>query len=102
MNLLYPQLMNQINPDPAACAARAQLLRRAMGYSNQKAFAATCEIDQAAWNKYELGERIITRRDANRVRLRWRVGSDWLWYGDDAGMDWSVREKLLAADDSVF
>ncbi|MDA4845924.1 helix-turn-helix domain-containing protein [Hoeflea poritis] len=82
---------------PSELGDRLLLLRLAMGFDQQRAFATQCDIEPADFNKYEKGRRSLPSGAALKIRRRWHVSLDWLYLGSDAGMAWEVREKLLAA-----
>lgn len=74
--------------------ARVALLRRWAGYESQTAFAVAIGLDPSEINHYESGRRRLALTAAHRLRTRYRVTLDWLYYGDRSGLSVEVDRSL--------
>lgn len=75
-------------------AARLIMLRRALGFENQNAFAVKMGISPSLWNHYETGRRPLTLDAANKIRNRANVTLDWLLHGDRSGLTVGMSNAL--------
>jgi DNA-binding XRE family transcriptional regulator len=63
-------------------SARLKALRIALGYKHQNAFAAELGIEKNTYNPFENGKRPLTFEVACRIRRRFGISVDWLFFGD--------------------
>ena len=63
-------------------SARLKALRIALGYKHQNAFATELGIEKNTYNPFENGKRPLTFEVACRIRRRFGISVDWLFFGD--------------------
>jgi DNA-binding XRE family transcriptional regulator len=63
-------------------SARLKALRIALGYKHQNAFASELGIEKNTYNPFENGKRTLTFEVACRIRRRFGIHVDWLFFGD--------------------
>lgn len=86
----------RIDP-PALIGARLRALRLAMGYANQGAFAALCDIAPRTWNNYEKGKRTPSREEVSKIRHKTHVSMDFVYHGDMRSVTLEMADKIRAA-----
>ena len=91
--------MTAQNSDIQEVAKRIAILRLAMGYTNQNAFAQTSGLSASELNHFESSRRALNINAANKLRMRWGVTLDWLYHGDMSGLSVDLA-KLLSPDPS--
>lgn len=74
--------------------ARLTLLRIWAGFDSQSAFARALDVSQTEINHYERGNRRLTLTTAQKIRARFRVTLDWLYFGDRTGLSLAVERSL--------
>lgn len=77
----YVWLGTMTDPDQII-AARLKALRIALGYKHQNAFASELDIEKNTYNPFEKGKRPLTFEVACRIRRRFGISVDWLFFGD--------------------
>jgi DNA-binding XRE family transcriptional regulator len=82
--------------EPKIIANRLRLLREALGFESQVAFAKELGIKRNTYNPFETGERELTFETACLIRAKFRVPIDWLFWGDDEEIPYHVKVKLEA------
>lgn len=75
-------------------AARLALLREWAGFDSQVAFARQIDLGGPEWNHFETGRRPLALNAAHKLRRRYRVTLDWLYYGDRSGLSVEVANSL--------
>jgi transcriptional regulator with XRE-family HTH domain len=88
-------LMDRVT-DQAAIGRRVRAARRAAGL-RQRDLAAICATTPNAVTNWEAGTRRLGISQAAMLLPILRVTLDWLYLGDDRGLDWEKREALAAA-----
>ena len=79
-------------------AARLEMLRLWAGHDSQTAFAIATGLSASEWNHFESGRRPLAITAAHKLRLRWRVTLDWLYYGDRSGLTVEMANSLPTLD----
>lgn len=85
--------MHDGTDSPDDIAARLELLRQWTG-KNQRAFAEASDVTPSEWSVYERGRRALPLNVALKLKRRWRVSLDWIYYGDRAGLSVEVDRTL--------
>lgn len=88
-------LMDRVT-DQAAIGRRVRAARRVAGLK-QRDLAAVCATTPNAVTNWEAGTRRLGISQAAMLLPILRVTLDWLYLGDDRGLDWEKREALAAA-----
>ena len=81
-------------PSPGSQAERARMLREAMGYSTQKAFAQRYGFSLARWNNYERGWPIPYRVAYGLAGKIKGLSALWITEGDEGGLSLEMARKL--------
>ena len=82
--------------DNQTISARLVRLRAALRMS-QAEICRAIDVAPNRWNQYESGERRITLEVAGKLRQRFGVTSDWLYFGDESGLPQRLSDKFLEA-----
>lgn len=83
--------------DPAkVIASRLRNLRIALGFTTQVAFAQALGIAKHTYNPFEKGTRDLTFDTACRIRVKFKIPIDWLFWGDGDELPYHVKSKLDA------
>lgn len=90
--------MHDGGPSREDVAARLELLRLWAGYDSQSAFAVQTGLTASEWNHFETGRRPLSITAAHKLRQRWRVTLDWLYYGDRSGLTVEISNSLPSLD----
>lgn len=72
--------------DNAKIGKRLERLRVALGWPNQAEFCRKLGIAANRWNQYENGSRRITLDVVNKLRLKFGVTADYIYFGDESGL----------------
>ncbi len=88
-------LMDRVT-DQAAIGRRVRAARRVAGL-RQRDLAQVCSTTPNAVTNWEAGTRRLGISQAAMLLPILRVTLDWLYLGDDRGLDWEKREALAAA-----
>jgi transcriptional regulator with XRE-family HTH domain len=83
-----------MNPIDAESAQRLRVLRHALGFPTQAAFAAFLGVELTRWNNFERG-RPLSREVA--ITLATRIPGltvDWLYFGRTSGLSLELASKL--------
>lgn len=80
----------------AAIAERLELLRVAMGYETQAAFARDLAISPQKWSSYLRGT-LIPVPVAETLCRSFKVDLNWIYHGDPAGISVGLAKRLEAA-----
>jgi transcriptional regulator with XRE-family HTH domain len=83
-------------PDKAEVGQRLNVLRRALGYTQQNKMAAFLgdRITITQWNNWELGKHLPHIANARYIAMKCRVTTDWILFGDRAGLTLGMAERL--------
>lgn len=92
--LLQPWAMTDGGESVEDIGARVAMLRRWAGFDSQTAFAVSIGLDPSEINHYESGRRRLALTAAQRLRARYRVTLDWLYYGDRSGLSLEIDRSL--------
>lgn len=87
-----PEMVN----DNQTISARLVRLRNALRMS-QADMCRAIGVAPNRWNQYESGERRITLEVAGKLRERFGVTADWLYFGDESGLPQRLTDKFLEA-----
>lgn len=90
--------MQDGGPSRDDVAARLEMLRIWAGYDSQSAFAVHTGLTPSEWNHFETGRRPLSISAAHKLRQRWRVTLDWLYYGDRSGLSVELANSLPILD----
>lgn len=77
----YVAIGSMTDPD-RIIAARLKALRLELGYKHQNAFAEELGIEKNTYNPFETGKRPLTFEVACKIRNRFGISVDWLFFGD--------------------
>lgn len=69
---------------PEIIGARLKALRKALQIKTQVEFAKSLSIEKNTYNAYETGERPLTFETACKIKRKYRIPVDYLFWGDDA------------------
>lgn len=82
--------------DNVAISARLSRLRTAVSMS-QAELCRAIGVAPNRWNQYESGERRITIEVVAKLRQRFGVTSDWVYFGDESGLPQRLTDRFLEA-----
>ena len=77
-------------------ARRLGRLRNVLRMS-QAEFCREIGVAPNRWNQYERGQRQITIDVAARIRQRFGVTTDWIYFGDESGLPRRISDQFLEA-----
>jgi len=93
----YDDIGAMIDP-PEITGPRLEALRLALGFETQTAFAQKLGLGKNTYNAYETGARSLSFTAACKIRRRFNVPLDFLFYGDGADrLQAHVYQKLVKA-----
>lgn len=78
----------------AGFAIRLRTIREACGFDTRRAFAQALGIDEAAYRKYERAESYPQPETLGRIRQLTGATSDYLYFGDEAGLTVGLYRKI--------
>jgi len=78
-------------------ARRLVLLRKSLGIASQAEFCRKIGVAPNRWNQYESGERRITLDVVGKLRQRFGVTADWIYFGDESGLPGRLTDRFLDA-----
>lgn len=73
---------------------RLKSLRLARGFDTIRAFAKDLEVEEDRYDAWEKGKSLLPPQVALLLRRRFGITSDWLYYGDTAGLARGLYEEL--------
>jgi transcriptional regulator with XRE-family HTH domain len=79
-------------------AARGKRLRRtreALGYKTAREFAAVTGEAEKTLSAWERGQNDIPLRYVERIKRRFSITSDWIYFGDAAGLPHALARELM-------
>jgi transcriptional regulator with XRE-family HTH domain len=76
---------------------RLERLRMALGLPNQAEFCRKLGVAPNRWNQYENGSRRITLDVVNKLRQRFGVTADYIYFGDESGLPRRITDAFLDA-----
>ena len=68
--------------DPKIIGRRLKSLREALGFRTQVDFAKKIGVEKNTYNPWEKGTRPLTFEAACVIRQKWKVPTDYLFWGD--------------------
>lgn len=80
----------------ADIAGRLVRLRKTLRMS-QADICRRLDVAPNRWNQYESGDRRITIEIAGRLRDKFGVTADWIYFGDESGLPQRLIDKFLEA-----
>lgn len=89
------------------CGRRLRLVRGALGFRTMRAFAehmlapmddGELAAKESLYGKWERGEHMVPFEFAEQLKLRYRVTTDYIYFGDMAGLADDLRAKLILAE----
>jgi len=75
-------------------ARRLIALRKELGFATQEAFAIELDMTKSTYNPFETGKRALTFEAACKIRRRFGVPVDWLFFGDVPQIRTDVLAKI--------
>jgi transcriptional regulator with XRE-family HTH domain len=82
-------------------AQRLRLLRKALGFDTQEAFAAHVGLEHKRYANYENGYPLPREAVLTLVSKVHGLSIDWLYLGKDDGLSLSLSRRLLTAESST-
>jgi transcriptional regulator with XRE-family HTH domain len=82
--------------DNHTISARLVRLRAALRLS-QAEMCRAIDVAPNRWNQYESGERRITLEVAGKLRQRFGVTADWIYFGDESGLPQRLTDRFPEA-----
>lgn len=85
-----------MNPNPEEVGRRLRHLRLAWNFSKQVAWVKFLgePITTSQWNNWEKAQSIPDMIRARHVAMKAKVTTDWIWWGDRAGLPVSMALLL--------
>lgn len=80
-----------------AVGQRLNSLRLAKGFDTIRSFAKAMDWEEDRYTAWEKGKAMIPPLETAALRARFGITSDWLYYGDEAGLTRAMHEALRAA-----
>ena len=80
---------------------RLKAVRLATGYRTIRAFAQEVDVHEDTLGMWELGKRMPPPHELHKILKRTRVTSDFLYYGDKAGVPLDLYNKIAKIADST-
>jgi len=81
---------------PEVIGSRLKNLREALGIKTQVKFAEEIGIEKNTYNPFEKGARTLTFEAACKIRQKFKIPIDWLFWGEDDEIPYHIKVKLEA------
>lgn len=79
------------------CAYRLHVTRIALGLS-QAEICRQAKIEPSAWNNAETGDNRLGIDNANKLRARFKISLDWLFWGDMYGLPADLAKRIAEVE----
>lgn len=80
-----------------AVGRRLQRLRIAKGFEFIRHFAKDLEVGEDRYDKWEKGKALIPPEEALKLKRRYGITSDWLYFGDETALPNHIHSELRKA-----
>lgn len=84
-------------PMSEAVGRRLKALRRAKGYDYIRHFAEDLGINEDRYDKWEKGKALIPADEALKLKRKFGITADWLYFGDEAALPQHIYTELRKA-----
>lgn len=86
-------------PDPFRKASGLRLcsLRLAKGFETIRGFAKELGIEEDRYTAWEKGKALIPPQEVQKLRQRFGITSDWMYFGDAAALPRALYDDLKRA-----
>lgn len=81
-------------PMSEAVGRRLKALRLAKGYDKIRHFAEDLDVNEDRYDKWEKGKALIPADEALKLKRKFGITSDWLYFGDEAALPNNVHSEL--------
>ncbi len=92
-----PRRMDGQPDKPEFIGQRLRLLRLALGYEDQSAFAALCDVSPQAWNNWERGRQTPRLDQIAKIRRASGATVDFILFGDESGLSHKLATDIHKA-----
>lgn len=80
-----------------AVGRRLNQLRRAKLFETKRGFAKELGWDEDRYDKWEVGKALIPPEEALKLKKRFGITADWLYYGEEVTLSGTLQAELREA-----